>query len=239
MNRVMAVLLGGLALLVWQLDVNQPLFVSLHHALAVMPGVLWRLLSMAGEWTLVIGVLLGLAAHQPARLPRMVMLGLGGVMASIWLKAGFDVLRPPLLLPVGTVTLLDVLPTNRSFPSGHAIAVGVLAGVLMTKRSLHSQFGLAVLAVLVCLSRIAIGVHWPLDVLAGAAAGFALTVMAERVGKSTLPPALLLQVCKALALILVVVTVAKLWHARPNESYVLYNLITLGLCGWVLRRRVA
>lgn len=239
MSKVMAVLLGVLALLVWQLDLNQALFVTLHHALAVVPGLIWRLLSMAGEWTLVIGVLLGLAAHQPARLPRMVMLGLGGVLASIWLKAGFDVLRPPLLLPVGTVTLLDVLPTNQSFPSGHAIAVAVLTGVLMAKQSLRGQLGLALLAVMVCLSRIAIGVHWPLDVLAGAAAGFVLVALSSRVTNSRLPPALLLQGCKALALVLLAVTALKLWHAHPNEAYVLYNLITLGLCGWVLRRPAA
>lgn len=236
MSKVMAVVSGVLALLVWQLDLNQSVFVSLHHALAVVPGLVWRLLSMAGEWTLVIGVLLWLAARQPGLLPRMVMLGLGGVLASIWLKAGFDVLRPPLLLPVGTVTLLDVLPANRSFPSGHAIAVAVLSGVLMWKRSLRGQLCLALLAVMVCLSRIAIGVHWPLDVLAGAATGFVLVSLAERVDKSRFPPALLLQVCKALALVLLAVTAYKLWHARPNEAYVLYNLITLGLCGAVLRR---
>lgn len=236
MSRVMAAVLALLALLVWLLDLNQGLFVSLHHALAVVPGVIWRLLSMAGEWTLVIGVLLWLAARQPALLPRMAMLGLAGILASIWLKAGFDVLRPPLLLPVGTVTLLDVLPANRSFPSGHAIAVAVLGGVLMWKRSLRGQLCLALLVLLVCLSRIAIGVHWPLDVLAGAATGFVLASLSAQVGKSSLPPALLLQACKSLALVLLVVTAYKLWHARPNEAYVLYNLITLGLCGAVLRR---
>lgn len=236
MSQVMAVLLGALALLLWQLDLNQSLFVSLHHALAVVPGLVWRLLSMAGEWTLVIGVLLWLAARQPVLLPRMVLLGLGGVLASIGLKAGFDVLRPPLLLPPGTVTLLDVLPGNRSFPSGHAIAVAVLAGVLMAKQSVRGQLGLVLLAVMVCLSRIAIGVHWPLDVLAGAAVGFGLVALVTRVDKSRLPPALLLPMCKALALVLLAVAVMKLWHARPNEAYVLYNLMTMGLCGAVLRR---
>lgn len=235
----MAVVFGALALLVWLTGVNQPLFITLHHALAVVPGIVWRLLSMAGEWTLVIGVLLLLAARQPALLPRMLALGSAGVLASIALKAGFDVLRPPLVLPAGTVHLLDVLPGNRSFPSGHAVAVAVLAGALIPRRSLPAQLGLALLAVLGCLSRLAIGVHWPLDVLAGAACGFALAHLAGRVRKSSWPVALLLQAIKALALVLLVVTVWKLGQARPNEAYVLYNLITLAMGVAVLWRKVA
>jgi undecaprenyl-diphosphatase len=238
MSKVMAVVFGALALLVWLTGVNQPLFITLHHALAVVPGVVWRLLSMAGEWTLVIGALLLLAARQPALLPRMLVLGLAGVLASIALKAGFDVLRPPLVLPAGTVNLLDVLPGNRSFPSGHAVAVAVLAGALMPRRSLAAQLGLVLLALLVCLSRLAIGVHWPLDVLAGAACGFALAHVAGRVRKSSWPAALLLQAVKALALVLLAVTLWKLGQGRPNEAYVLYNLITLALCAVVLRGKM-
>lgn len=234
----MAVVFGALALLVWLTGVNQSCFITLHHALAVVPGVVWRLLSMAGEWTLVIGVLLLLAARQPALLPRMLVLGLAGVLASIALKAGFDVLRPPLVLPAGTVNLLDVLPGNRSFPSGHAVAVAVLAGALMPRRSLAAQLGMVLLALLVCLSRLAIGVHWPLDVLAGAACGFALAHVAGQVHKSSWPAALLLQAVKALALVLLAVTVWKLGQGRPNEAYVLYNLITLALCAVVLRGKM-
>ncbi|MDC7717378.1 phosphatase PAP2 family protein [Vogesella sp. DC21W] len=235
----MALVFGVLALLVWLTGVNQALFITLHHALAVLPGAVWRLLSMAGEWTLVIGVLLLLAARQPALLPRMLVLGSAGVLASIALKAGFDVLRPPLVLPAGTVNLLDVLPGNHSFPSGHAIAVAVLAGALMPRRSLPTQLGLALLAALVCLSRLAIGVHWPLDVLAGAACGFTLAHVAGRVGKSAAPTALLLPAVKALVLVLLAVTVWKLGQGRPNEAYVLYNLITLAIGVVALRGKVA
>jgi len=160
MSRVMAVVFGALALLVWLTGVNQPLFITLHHALAVVPGSVWRLLSMVGEWTLVIGVLLLLAARQPALLPRMLALGSAGVLASIALKAGFDVLRPPLLLPAGTVHLLDVLPGNRSFPSGHAVAVAVLAGALIPRRSLPAQLGLVLLG---CTGR---WMCWPVPLAA-------------------------------------------------------------------------
>lgn len=239
MNRLAAVLFALCALAVYLGDVNQSLFLSLHHALGNLPAVLWRLLSMAGEWTFVIGVLLLLAARQPSLLPRMLVLGVAGVLASIWLKAGFDVARPPLLLPVGTVTLLDVLPGNRSFPSGHGIAVAVLAGACMPRLAWRGQLALLLLVWLVCLSRLAIGVHWPLDVLVGAAVGFALVAAAGRVARSHWPPALLLQAVKALALVLLGVTVWKLWRGWPNEAYLLYNLLTLGLVVAVLRRRVA
>lgn len=237
MSRLLTVLLSALALAVWLLGANQPLFIVLHHALAVVPGAVWRLCSMFGEWTVATAVLLLLAARKPALLPRMLVLGLAGVAASIWLKAGFAVPRPPLVLPPGTVTLLDNLPGNASFPSGHAIAVGVLTGALLPRASLRGQLGLAAGALLVCLSRIAIGVHWPLDVLAGLVLGLVLAAAAQQVPKSGLPSTLLLPLVKLLALVLLGVSVWHLQRMQPNAAYVLFNLMTLAAALLVLRQK--
>jgi len=62
------------------------------------------------------------------------------------------------------------LPTDCSFPSGHAAGSFAFAAFVLT---LNRRAGAIVLlvAVLIGLSRIALGVHYPSDVLAGALLG--------------------------------------------------------------------
>lgn len=214
-----------LALMLAASGSNQVLFTALHHAAHSLPAVGWRLLSMAGEWTLVIALLLWRAARQPEQLPRFMLALVLGIAAAIGLKAGFAVPRPPLVLPAGSVQLLDVLPANGSFPSGHAIAVALLCGLLLKGGGVALQAGGLLLVSLVALSRLAIGVHWPLDVSVGAAVGYAVAALAWRVPAKRWPHARLLL---ALFLsVLVAVTLWKLWRGVPNEAYLGYNLLVL------------
>jgi undecaprenyl-diphosphatase len=61
---------------------------------------------------------------------------------------------------------------HHSFPSGHTVTIFTLAGILIFSfRSLSARIGLILVATLVGISRIAVGVHWPADVLAGGALG--------------------------------------------------------------------
>ena len=71
------------------------------------------------------------------------------------------------------------LPTDPSFPSGHAAGSFAFATFILTR---HRRAGLALaaLATLVALSRVALGVHYPSDVAAGALLGAALGSMGAR-----------------------------------------------------------
>lgn len=216
-----------LALLLLLSGGNQALFLPLHHAGAVLPPALWRLLSMLGEWSLVIAALLLLAQCRPLRLPSLVVAVLLGIGSAILFKAAFAVPRPFLVLPAGSVQLLDVLPANGAFPSGHAIAGALLAGVLAQGRRWWWQAGLMGLVLLVCWSRIAIGVHWPLDVLVGAALGWAIALFCVGRQWPAWPPSWTPPLLRALALLLLLYSGWKLWRSSPNEAYVLFNLLTL------------
>ncbi|MEX0933134.1 MAG: phosphatase PAP2 family protein [Candidatus Paceibacterota bacterium] len=60
-----------------------------------------------------------------------------------------------------------------SFPSGHATAYGALAlSTYFYSRHLGLYIGLVALCI--SLSRIIVGIHWPLDIIAGFAIGFSI-----------------------------------------------------------------
>lgn len=230
----LALLFALLQVLVVLSASNQSLFLALHHGLQWLPAVCWRLLSMLGEWALVIAVLLWHVSRQPQLLARAVLAVLAGIAAAIFLKAGFAEPRPSLLLPAGSVRLLDVLPANGAFPSGHAMASALLCGLLLAGQRLPLQLGGAVLVMLVCLSRLAIGVHWPQDVLAGAAVGYALAALAGwvplRAWRWARP------LLRLLLLVSVAVALWKLQRGIANESYLGYNLLVLLLAGLAWRQ---
>ncbi|MBR3503512.1 MAG: phosphatase PAP2 family protein [Clostridia bacterium] len=96
--------------------------------------------------------------------------GLGGTIANQWLKIALRVPRPWVVDE--TFTIVEKARAGAagySFPSSHSQnAVSTFGGIaLWTKRRAVRVIGIA-LAILVCFSRMYLGVHTPLDVGVGA-----------------------------------------------------------------------
>ena len=115
----------------------------------------------------------------------------GGYAIMVGFKGVFSTPRPgvgPAIAPETLPLVLAVLYapaveiTTTSFPSGHAIAAVVIWTMLALEvdRGTHRQrlLGGAAMVVLVSVSRVGVGVHYPIDLVVGAAIGIVYVALA-------------------------------------------------------------
>ncbi|WP_320773367.1 bifunctional phosphatase PAP2/diacylglycerol kinase family protein [Streptomyces sp. CRN 30] len=136
--------------------------------------VLPRLTRAANHGKLWFAVAAGLAVTRSPRARRAAVRGLASLTlasATINTVGKRSIRRPrPVLDQVPLVRQLKRQPITTSFPSGHsASAAAFAAGVALESRTLGAA--VAPVAAAVVLSRVYTGVHYPSDVLAGAALG--------------------------------------------------------------------
>jgi len=100
---------------------------------------------------------------------------------------GFLWFRPrPFVTLDGVTKLADRLAAEKSFPSAHAtFAFALAAGVALHNRKWGNA--LLALAALVAFGRVAAGVHYPSDVIAGALVGLFAGLVASPVKKGIEP----------------------------------------------------
>lgn len=89
-----------------------------------------------------------------------------------FLKYTFNVPRPFTVFAdtPGAVNVIFEAPSNLSFPSGHASTAFATAVVLSAYLGVPRLLAFS-LAILICLTRLYVGVHFPSDLIAGAILG--------------------------------------------------------------------
>ncbi len=126
----------------------------------------WLVLTALGDG-LVLGIIVG--AFIVAN-PRVVAIGIPLLLLSSLtvnlIKAGFPSLRPAEILDA--VHVVGPLLRSGSFPSGHAAAAMAAGLSIASYCSFRPARAIAVfMAILIGISRIFVGAHFPKDVLAG------------------------------------------------------------------------
>lgn len=92
----------------------------------------------------------------------LLAMGVNQIIGLLWFRN-----RPYIDHPVNRLVSVTA---DASFPSDHAAGSFSIAGIILCKQSIGSIV-LAVIAVLLSLSRIYVGVHYPSDILGGMAVG--------------------------------------------------------------------
>ena len=162
------------ALLSYFTAINHSLFLFLNSLLPI--STLWIAITTLGDGAVAGCIFYVLLRKHNDALAKGFIAALAGVVASDGLKKLFGVFRPEHTAGFeDTFHQLaeDIAVTSFSMPSGHTIAAFLLGTLLFKylKLNLTGKILLSVLMVLIGLSRIALGVHWPADVFAGAGLG--------------------------------------------------------------------
>jgi uncharacterized membrane protein YbhN (UPF0104 family)/membrane-associated phospholipid phosphatase len=162
-------------------DTNQGLFLAINHWAAQFGQVIWPLITTFGDSLVIFSLGLLFVERYPRLLWTLIITSLMAGLLAHGLKEWLLVMRPPYELPPETFTLIGTRYIAVSFPSGHTTAYFALAGVLCMQPTLANRYRFALLAfgVLVGVSRIAVGIHWPMDVLGGAMIGYGSAVLSS------------------------------------------------------------
>ena len=155
-------------------------FMVLNNWLSFLPDIIWHNLTYLGKWFILLPLILIFIKNN---LPLIKVVCLAFFIASVTTILGkwlFGVPRPALVLDTTHFNIIGpMLQTFTSLPSGHSTTAFALLSPIIIQlicssgnKKLIAILLLFAIAIIVCISRIAVGAHWPLDTIAGAAVGF-------------------------------------------------------------------
>ena len=198
-------------------------WLMLGHRNSWFSDQFWLFVTQWGDAAQALVLLLTLFMQNPVKLAWVLKTWLMGMIASPLLKKAWDAPRPLSVLEPQWLHVIGQTPMGgNSMPSGHALAAGSLAALLffaLDRDRLVWRGVVVLLCILIALSRLAVGAHWPADVLVGLGLGV-LLVLAAQFWERVQPWSAHLATDRAqsLLVVLMVVLVYALWHL-PSEGW--------------------
>lgn len=174
MGRIWAIpsmALAGLAVL-FATDGNQNAFLAINHLASELPDALWANLTAIGDNLVAFALILPFARRRPDIAAALLITVLLTLLYVHGIKHLAALPRPAAVLGHEGFAIIGPTLKAGSFPSGHTATVFALAALLGAHLPWRHLSLLLLFAGLVGISRVAVGAHWPTDVLAGAAGGW-------------------------------------------------------------------
>jgi membrane-associated phospholipid phosphatase len=157
---------------------NKALFIEINSSASYCNPFIWANLTFLGDTLPACGIMLLFIRKRPDMIWSGIIATVFATIIVNLMKFYFNLPRPPAVLDKNIINIIGPALSSHSFPSGHTVTIFTLTAILMFYfRKLIIRLLLISMACLVALSRIAVGVHWPSDVLAGAVVGILCAII--------------------------------------------------------------
>lgn len=154
-------------------DTNQAVFYALNRWGQLLGGRFWSNATILGDSLVALALLLPFAFRRPELVWSGILAALVATLYSRGLKHLLDVARPAAELAPDSFNIIGPTLSRHAFPSGHSVTAAVFAGTLwLYLRPAWLKLLILAVAVVAALSRVMVGAHWPMDVMAGMLGGW-------------------------------------------------------------------
>ena len=149
-----------------------------------IPKPLLHIITSFGNGMFLLAIALALGHKNPRFLFTVLIAAILGGITSNLLKRHFDTLRPPAIMAEHAFHLADNAFKYDSFPSGHTLTAFLFASICSCfLKRIWITFTLLTMATFVGFTRIALGIHWPIDTLIGGVLGCMIGLIAYTLSK--------------------------------------------------------
>lgn len=169
----LALLLGSVAWL-HATELNTAQFVGMQRWTVLYPDVMWSMLTLCGTGIAAYALISPALVWHPRWMASAISAGIFAAIYTRLLKAIFRVPRPAGVFDSIQIHVVGQTLRANSFPSGHAVTAFMMASTLTfaSRRPVRTASWAVPIALLIAISRVGVGAHWPADLLAGAAGGW-------------------------------------------------------------------
>lgn len=173
-------------------SIQRDWFLALNTAFSAWPAQVWSNLTELGSGEVLILLLAPLLIWYPRSWAAVLLAAPVAAILSATIKSLAAVPRPAAVLDQHLFTVIgNTLSGHHSFPSGHSITVFTAAIAFLASSKLRPRrwqhwlllVTVVCIAMIVCLSRVAVGAHWPLDLPIGAAIGWIAGLSGARLAR--------------------------------------------------------
>jgi len=174
-------ILASLATFIALSGTNQALFIMLNKLSMQMPVVFWASATLMADAATGFALMTLALKKQSKLIYWAIMAGILCAVIVRIIKVGANLPRPAGVLSTDDFQIIGKVITSKTFPSGHTATAFFVAAIVtgFHQSRLLLVSCLAVASVL-AFSRIAVGVHWPLDVFVGAIIGWSIGILTVR-----------------------------------------------------------
>ncbi len=167
------------------INIQQDLFFYLNKKLSAYPRIEYNLTQL-GDVMIIFPFVMVFSLYASKYWEALLNASLLSLVVSAGLKKLFSIPRPARMFNMDSFTVVGrILKGENSLPSGHSITAFIIVTLLLfafmpQKRKIYQLLWTIftfIIGIAIASSRIGVGAHYPLDVLAGSSIGYILAIV--------------------------------------------------------------